>query len=242
MLLLATTMNSQYRPLNTQEDVVASQEQPLEGTVEDESSTSLSYPNHPPCYCEAPTNRLQEASSSCSMYHHGPPTNPSVDALPSYENATKLPTYDEVEKQKEDEARMDVIDAIFGMSSSDSEDDEPRLDGILVGSDCMFFFAFFIGFFFNWVGLFIGYFFMFNLAGRYGAITGFGTSMIKWLIYLRYSDCCQDISIKSNVYVYMLMNLTALLIIFKGVHSWLRVRPYMYNYNDSTIRRRNIRN
>lgn len=232
-------MNSQYTPLNTEEDSARmSQEQPLEGrlTIEDERHSDV-----PPCYREASTSHLQEASSH-SMYYHGNFAGPSVGPLPSYENATKLPTYEDVEKQKEDEARMNVIDAIFGMSTSDTEDDEPRLDGVLVGSDCMFFFAFFIGFFFNWVGLFIGYFFMFNLAGRYGAITGFGTSMIKWLIYLRYSDCCQNISIKNNVYVYMLMNLVALLIIFQGLSSWLRVRPYMYNTHNgsNTLRRRNI--
>lgn len=233
-------MNSQYKPLSTQEDEVGPRGSLELAPTSEDGSSSNTQPSHPPFYCEPPTNQSEETPHSA--YHHSQFAYSIGDALPSYENATKLPTYEEAEKQKEDEARMHVIDAIFGMSPSDSEEDEPRLDGVLVGSDCMFFFAFFIGFFFNWVGLFIGYFFMFSLAGQYGAITGFGTSMIKWLIYLRYSDCCQNISLKGNVYFYMLMNLVALLIIFKGLHSWLRVRPYMYNYNGDSVPRRNVRN
>lgn len=157
--------------------------------------------------------------------------------LPSYETATKLPTYEEVEIEKEEEARWEVIEALFGSSRNEPDDDEPRVDGVLVGNDCVFFAACLLGFFFNWVGLFIGYFFMYSLAGRYGALTGFGTSMVKWLLYLRHSDCCQDLFVKNNVYVYALMNFAAFAIIFRGVFSWMKVRDYAHNPSETQRRR-----
>jgi len=64
-------------------------------------------------------------------------------------------------------------------------DDEIYIDGVAVGTDCMFFFAFILSFFFNWIGFFIGYCILMNLAGRYGAMTGLGLSLVNWLFYMR---------------------------------------------------------
>ena len=54
-----------------------------------------------------------------------------------------------------------------------------------IGSECMFLSAFMIAFFFNWVGFFASICLIPNAAGKYGALSGFGLSMAKWVTIIR---------------------------------------------------------
>ena len=56
-----------------------------------------------------------------------------------------------------------------------------------IGSECMFLSAFMIAFFFNWVGFFASICLLPNAAGKYGALSGFGLSMAKWVTIVRVS-------------------------------------------------------
>jgi hypothetical protein len=49
----------------------------------------------------------------------------------------------------------------------------------------MFLSAFMIAFFFNWVGFFVSICLLPNAAGKYGALSGFGLSMAKWVTIVR---------------------------------------------------------
>ena len=57
-----------------------------------------------------------------------------------------------------------------------------------VGSECMFLSAFMIAFFFNWIGFFASICLLPNAAGKYGALSGFGLSMAKWVTIVRVSQ------------------------------------------------------
>lgn len=53
---------------------------------------------------------------------------------------------------------------------------------------CFFFFsAFTVAFLFNWIGFFLSFCLTTSAAGRYGAISGFGLSLIKWILIVRVS-------------------------------------------------------
>lgn len=49
----------------------------------------------------------------------------------------------------------------------------------------MFLSAFMISFFFNWIGFFASICLLPNAAGKYGALSGFGLSMAKWVTIVR---------------------------------------------------------
>ncbi|XP_067891301.1 NEDD4 family-interacting protein 1-like [Heterodontus francisci] len=45
-----------------------------------------------------------------------------------------------------------------------------------------------VAFIFNWIGFFLSFCSTNTIAGRYGAISGFGLSLIKWILIVRFSD------------------------------------------------------
>uniref|UniRef100_A0A8C4S3X9 Nedd4 family interacting protein 1 n=1 Tax=Erpetoichthys calabaricus TaxID=27687 RepID=A0A8C4S3X9_ERPCA len=47
--------------------------------------------------------------------------------------------------------------------------------------------TFFMAFLFNWIGFFLSFCLTTSAAGRYGAISGFGLSLIKWILIVRFS-------------------------------------------------------
>ncbi|ROJ62500.1 NEDD4 family-interacting protein 1-like [Anabarilius grahami] len=44
-----------------------------------------------------------------------------------------------------------------------------------------------VAFLFNWIGFFLSFCLTTSAAGRYGAISGFGLSLIKWILIVRFS-------------------------------------------------------
>ncbi|EDO31879.1 predicted protein, partial [Nematostella vectensis] len=45
-----------------------------------------------------------------------------------------------------------------------------------------------VAFLFNWLGFFAAYCLTRTVASRYGAISGFGLSMVKWVLILKVND------------------------------------------------------
>ncbi|XP_060941732.1 NEDD4 family-interacting protein 1-like isoform X2 [Limanda limanda] len=99
---------------------------------------------------------------------------------PSYNVATTLPSYDEAERTK---AETTVpLDEDF-VTRDDFED----ADQLRIGNDGIFMLTFFMAFLFNWIGFFLSFCLTTSAAGRYGAISGFGLSLIKWILIVRFS-------------------------------------------------------
>lgn len=59
------------------------------------------------------------------------------------------------------------------------------------GLTCWFSPAFSVAFLFNWIGFFLSFCLTTSAAGRYGAISGFGLSLIKWILIVRVSRVVQ---------------------------------------------------
>ncbi|XP_007900729.1 NEDD4 family-interacting protein 1 isoform X2 [Callorhinchus milii] len=74
------------------------------------------------------------------------------------------------------------------------EDGSDEEDQLSLGDDCMFLLTFFIAFVFNWIGFFLSFCSTNTIAGRYGAISGFGLSLLKWILIVRESCSSQEAS------------------------------------------------
>eukprot|EP00062_Callorhinchus_milii_P016479 gi/632967791/ref/XP_007900176.1/ PREDICTED: NEDD4 family-interacting protein 1 [Callorhinchus milii] len=103
---------------------------------------------------------------------------------PSYSVATSLPTYDEAERTKVEATLPLVSGRDDDFSGRDDFDDA---DQLRIGNDGIFMLTFFMAFLFNWIGFFLSFCLTTSAAGRYGAISGFGLSLIKWILIVRFS-------------------------------------------------------
>uniref|UniRef100_A0A3P9M3B3 Nedd4 family interacting protein 1 n=1 Tax=Oryzias latipes TaxID=8090 RepID=A0A3P9M3B3_ORYLA len=105
---------------------------------------------------------------------------------PPYNIATTLPSYDEAERSKAE----DAVPLVTGRVSEEdfvARDDFEDADQLRIGNDGIFMLTFFMAFLFNWIGFFLSFCLTTSAAGRYGAISGFGLSLIKWVLIVRFS-------------------------------------------------------
>ncbi|XP_062262033.1 NEDD4 family-interacting protein 1-like isoform X2 [Platichthys flesus] len=123
---------------------------------------------------------------------------------PSYNVATTLPSYDEAERTKAETAvplvtgrqpprrqRLESFDEVIRSTLENEDfvnrDDFEDADQLRIGNDGIFMLTFFMAFLFNWIGFFLSFCLTTSAAGRYGAISGFGLSLIKWILIVRFS-------------------------------------------------------
>ncbi|KAF5891714.1 NEDD4 family-interacting protein 1 isoform X2, partial [Clarias magur] len=103
---------------------------------------------------------------------------------PSYNVATSLPSYDEAERSKAET----FVPLVTGRDDDFvARDDFEDADQLRIGNDGIFMLTFFMAFLFNWIGFFLSFCLTTSAAGRYGAISGFGLSLIKWILIVRFS-------------------------------------------------------
>lgn len=102
---------------------------------------------------------------------------------PSYSVATTLPSYDEAQRSKA-EASLPLV---AGREDELARDDFEDVDQLRIGNDGVFMLTFFMAFLFNWIGFFLSFCLTTSAAGRYGAVSGFGLSLIKWILIVRFS-------------------------------------------------------
>ncbi|KAM8898159.1 NEDD4 family-interacting protein 1-like isoform 2-T2 [Spinachia spinachia] len=103
---------------------------------------------------------------------------------PSYNVATTLPSYDEAERTKTET----LVPLATGRDEDFvTRDDFEDADQLRIGNDGIFMLTFFMAFLFNWIGFFMSFCLTTSAAGRYGAISGFGLSLIKWILIVRFS-------------------------------------------------------
>ena len=129
---------------------------------------------------------------------------PPMSELPSYTEALKLK---KMEMENNDGIIPTTIPPSYYTSTNPNANhlDETRIvidpadlraiheatESVLsdqeVGSECMFLSAFMISFFFNWVGFFASVCLLPNAAGKYGALSGLGLSIAKWVTMIKVS-------------------------------------------------------
>ncbi|XP_031427640.1 NEDD4 family-interacting protein 1-like isoform X1 [Clupea harengus] len=153
----------------------------------------------PQIAADAPPPYSSIAADSAAFYDYkedGPFPKP-----PSYNVATTLPSYDEAERSKAEATvplvadrsreRLTTFDDVTRSALEDDDfvtrDDFDDADQLRIGNDGIFMLTFFMAFLFNWIGFFLSFCLTTSAAGRYGAISGFGLSLIKWILIVRFS-------------------------------------------------------
>ncbi|XP_041128289.1 NEDD4 family-interacting protein 2-like [Polyodon spathula] len=209
---------SRYQVLNNEDEVSESsvsegpsgsaQTAPLSQTAE-----SLESDTPPPPYSSVAAGATAAPEGDFQNYPVPPP----------YSVATTLPTYDEAENAKA--AAMVAAAADVAPSEDDypPRDDFSDADQLRVGNDGVFMLAFFMAFLFNWVGFCLSFCLTNTIAGRYGAICGFGLSLIKWILIVRFSDYFTGY-FNGQYWLWWIFLVLGLLLFIRGFVNYLKVR------------------
>ncbi|XP_077153300.1 NEDD4 family-interacting protein 2 isoform X2 [Ranitomeya variabilis] len=142
---------------------------------------------------------------------------------PPYSVATTLPTYDEAEKAKAAAMAAVAAEAAQREEEYPPRDDFSDADQLRVGNDGIFMLAFFMAFIFNWIGFCLSFCITNTIAGRYGAICGFGLSLIKWILIVRFSDYFTGY-FNGQYWLWWIFLVLGLLLFFRGFVNYLKVR------------------
>nr|XP_046238513.1 NEDD4 family-interacting protein 2 [Scatophagus argus] len=151
---------------------------------------------------------------------------------PPYSVATSLPTYDEAEKAKAAAMAASAVEVIPRDDEFPPRDDFSDADQLRVGNDGIFMLAFFMAFLFNWIGFCLSFCLTNTIAGRYGAICGFGLSLIKWILIVRFSDYFTGY-FNGQYWLWWIFLLLGLLLFFRGFVNYLKVRNMSENMATS---------
>ncbi|CAG5123120.1 unnamed protein product, partial [Candidula unifasciata] len=109
--------------------------------------------------------------------------------LPNYDEATSLPTYEEAERSKvEGEAvAASTGTAVFLECESGRLTRPDDMSDVAIGSDGMFICTFLVSFLFNWLGFLLSLCLSNTVAGRCGAMSGLGLSIVKWVAIVKHN-------------------------------------------------------
>lgn len=179
----------------------------------------------PPAYTRY--DDYNQSQSNIPIY----PINENLDM------SSKLPTYEEVQMEKilNDEpislhpngpppppihhsmrAQPDM--AFIAIENGDEINSS---DGLL-GSDVVFVTSFFVAFIFNWIGFLMLTCFCNTIAGRYGALSGFGLSLAKWTLIVKKSTDFAHTS--SNDWLWWLIMTFGFLICIRALLQYLSIK------------------
>ncbi|KAJ3588038.1 hypothetical protein NHX12_011632 [Muraenolepis orangiensis] len=159
---------------------LVNEEEPAQASQEAPAQEAPSQDNPPPY------SSVAAANAAFFDYKEDGGTGGNFPNPPSYNVATTLPSYDEAERTKVETA----IPLVAGRVTEDdfvARDDFEDADQLRIGNDGIFMLTFFMAFLFNWIGFFLSFCLTTSAAGRYGAISGFGLSLIKWVLIVRFS-------------------------------------------------------
>uniref|UniRef100_A0A7N5JR67 NEDD4 family-interacting protein 2-like n=1 Tax=Ailuropoda melanoleuca TaxID=9646 RepID=A0A7N5JR67_AILME len=225
-------MDHQPQPVSRYQ-VLHNEDDPPESTVEQPSTSTENLPSpqteasmsevdtSPPPYC------IITAEAAAQPDVESP--NEFYPVPPPYSVATSLPTYDEAEKAK---AAAMAAAAAEAAAQREEEypprDDFSDADQLRVGNDGIFMLAFFMAFIFNWIGFCLSFCVTDTIAGRYGAICGFGLSLIKWILIVRFSDYFTGY-FNGQYWLWWIFIVLGLLLFFRGFVSYLKVRNMSEN-------------
>jgi len=201
-----------------------------DATPEVVEQLSREHPDPPPFALSI----ADEASTQNLSSGAGPPKFDEMEP-PSYDVAIKLPTYEEAQQEKmaEQQHYFNALDGRIPPSDprnfnilasfapvGDSQFD-PNTAELALGTDFYFFASFLIAFLFNWIGFLLLVCSCHTVAGRYGALAGFGLSLAKWTLIVKHST---DLVSNDNNWLWWLIMAFGILICVRAVIQYLCVK------------------
>ncbi|CAF4839781.1 unnamed protein product [Pieris macdunnoughi] len=158
-----------------------------------------------------------------------PPPRPDFSAPPPYDVAanSKLPTYEEVQREKQMEGEgpqlptHPTIAAFVTMEPREPTAQQLDPENNLLGTDFMFLTSFFVAFLFNWIGFLLLMCFCHTVASRYGALAGFGLSLAKWTLIVKHST---ELASHENSWLWWLIMAFGILICVRAIIQYLNIK------------------
>lgn len=161
-----------------------------------------------------------------------PPPQPDFSAPPPYDVAanSKLPTYEEVQREKQMEGEgppplmpptHPTIAAFVTVEPTEGSAEQLDPENSLLGTDIMFLTSFFVAFLFNWIGFLLLMCFCHTVASRYGALAGFGLSLAKWTLIVKHST---ELASHENSWLWWLIMAFGILICVRAVIQYLNIK------------------
>lgn len=191
-------------------------------------------------------------SNSSSSSDHSPTlistTLPPETELPSYNEAIRLkkmeayandlpPSYfDPVNPTDQTGPSVEPINLRFYSDTGNAELQDLSQD---IGNNCIFLSAFMIAFFFNWVGFFASICLLPNAAGKYGALSGFGLSMAKWVTIVRYQEWVANMNDFQQKLFFWLFTFLGFYLFFRGLINYMTLKYCPQTSGDRAARRSN---
>ncbi|CAF1168598.1 unnamed protein product [Adineta steineri] len=181
---------------NTENSSVPSAEQTTPVQQEAVASTTIqptSLDGPPPAYEITPSSNTNDNTNVFTSVAavEAPPPYCLVDPS-KIPNRDHLPHYSQV-------SPVEIIDLNVhnsnGIDQPSRHANHPAIAAWLttgsnmdIGTDCTFLMAFVIAFFFNWLGFLAVVCLIPSIAARFGAMSGFGLSVAKWIVVMRYHE------------------------------------------------------
>ncbi|XP_047121114.1 NEDD4 family-interacting protein 1-like [Schistocerca piceifrons] len=148
-----------------------------------------------------------------------PPPKADFSAPPPYDAGAKLPTYEEVQREKSLQGESSRVPLAFLAIDTEAADNENGSG--LLGTDFMFFTSFLVAFLFNWIGFLLLMCFCHTIAARYGALSGFGLSLAKWTLIVKHST---DLASRENSWLWWIIMTFGLLICVRAIIQYLKIK------------------
>lgn len=221
--------NSSYQVLRNQDDEMDAlnenrEECPPDGLAEVNSDTIPVRP--PPPYV-----------ADASVIGTGEPSN---EPPPQYVDVVKLPTYNEsenfVENDNDNESEEEPNNRFFfsflhgDAFGRQRENDESWYE---TGSDAAFMFSFLLALVFNWLGFLLSYCFTRSLSSYYGAISGFGMSLVKWAFIAQRSEWSRDFMGENLWFCYAFV-LFGWVIFMRGTFAYIQMKRLAHRNSLNT--------
>lgn len=146
--------------------------------------------------------------------------------LPSYDIATTLPSYEEAEqtKQTEEEHHQQINLPDEESQNVNSSDNPRKIGDIYLGTDGIFICSFLVAFLFNCLGLFAILCISQTIAARFGAVSGFGLSIVKYVAVMKYQNWVATTWTDGFSWLWWFMLFLGLLMFFRGSMQYIRIK------------------
>lgn len=217
---------SRYQALRNQDDEIDALN---DGPTEVDSDSIPVLPPPPPYVADA------------SVVGTGGGADPSDDEPPpQYVDVVKLPTYNEsenllenddgeYEEDEESHSNRFFFSFLHGNAFGGQRDDDEA--GYETGSDAAFMFSFLLALIFNCLGFLVAYFFTRSLASYYGAISGFGISLVKWAFIAQHSEWSRDLMVEYPWFSYAFV-LFGWVIFMRGIFAYIQMKRFAHHRNN----------
>ncbi|KAI0215870.1 NEDD4 family-interacting protein 1 [Lamellibrachia satsuma] len=150
----------------------------------------------------------------------------NVAMPPPYDIATKLPTYEEAEILKIEQDQQDQL-----------EPENFTYLGMKLGTDGIFLCTFIISFLFNWMGLLATLCLSETVAGRLGAIAGFGLSIVKWAAILKQHNSWGHGLAQADSWIWWLLIVLGFMIFIRGCLHYIGLKYQWYQMREGVRQR-----